>query len=171
MRRNQNPDPDIERPYQYRCGTLASCRKSSPDSACRSVIAQRNVYQELWTDNLAIDTSDYILLTVPDPRGNGQTLPVYNLPANKFGLVNELDTNSSLNTRIVSGRRRVRQRALPGRRLAQRGDVDGALDLGHLRGREPEQPAVLRSVALRHAAADEFQDVRRATRCHLRVCA
>ena len=64
---------------------------------------QRNIYQDLWTNNLAIQPSDYILLTVPDPRGNGELLPVYNLPPDKFGLVNELDTNSDLNRRVYRG--------------------------------------------------------------------
>ena len=81
----------------------ASSTKCAPDLPCRSPTAQRNIHEELWTDNLAIVPSDYILLSVPDPRGNGEMLPVYNLPANKFGLINELDTNSSLNTRVYRG--------------------------------------------------------------------
>jgi hypothetical protein len=102
IRRNQNMDPDVKRPYQHLwdAGIQHEVRAGF---ALSVTFAQRNVYQELWTDNLAIAPSDYILLSVPDPRGNGQTLPVYNLPANKFGLINELDTNSSLNTRVYRG--------------------------------------------------------------------
>ena len=65
--------------------------------------AQRNFYEISGPTTWRSSASDYILLTVPDPRGNGQTLPVYNLPPHKFGLVNELDTNSALNTRVYRG--------------------------------------------------------------------
>jgi hypothetical protein len=102
IRRNQNMDPDVKRPYQHLwdAGVQHEVR---PGFALSVTYAQRNIHEDLWTDNLAIVPSDYILLNVPDPRGNGQTLPVYNLPANKFGLINELDTNSSLNTRVYRG--------------------------------------------------------------------
>jgi hypothetical protein len=40
---------------------------------------------------------------VPDPRGNGQTLPVYNLAPSKLGLVNELDSTSLNNTTWYQG--------------------------------------------------------------------
>jgi hypothetical protein len=102
IRRNQNPDPNIERPYQM-LWDIGIVREIVPGFGLSVSFAQRNVYKELWTDNLAINSSDYILLSVPDPRGNGETLPVYNLPANKFGLVDELDSNSSLNTRFYRG--------------------------------------------------------------------
>ena len=69
-----------------------------------AVSYNRRSYEELiWTDNLAISHSDYTLLTTPDPRGNGELLPVYNLDRAKLGLVNELDTNSNLNTRVYNG--------------------------------------------------------------------
>jgi hypothetical protein len=43
------------------------------------------------------------LVNIPDPRGNGQTLPVYNLSRAKLGLINELDTNSDQNRRVYKG--------------------------------------------------------------------
>jgi hypothetical protein len=47
---------------------------------------------------LVIDpVTDYTLVTVADPRGNGQLLPVYNLARGKLGLVDDLDSNSSNN--------------------------------------------------------------------------
>jgi hypothetical protein len=64
---------------------------------------RRTFHELIWTDNLAISHDDYALLSVPDPRGNGQTLPVYNLDRTKQGLVDELDTNSSDNTRAYNG--------------------------------------------------------------------
>jgi hypothetical protein len=53
--------------------------------------------------NLALAPSDYTLINVPDPRGNGQLLPVYSIVASKFGQVNLLDTNSANNTQVYSG--------------------------------------------------------------------
>jgi hypothetical protein len=64
---------------------------------------RRSFYNMSWTDNLAINASDYTLLNVVDPRGNGQTLPVYNLAASKLGQVNELNANSTDNTRVYNG--------------------------------------------------------------------
>jgi hypothetical protein len=102
VRRNQHPDPNIERPYQM-LWDFGVVREVLPGFGLAVSFAQRNVYQDIWTNNLAVNPSDYILLTVPDPRGNGELLPVYNLPPDKFGLVNELDTNSDLNSRVYRG--------------------------------------------------------------------
>lgn len=52
-----------------------------------------------WTENRATAFSDYTLLSVPDPRGNGQTLPVYNISAAKQAARNQFDevsTNSAM---------------------------------------------------------------------------
>jgi hypothetical protein len=66
---------------------------------------KRSYYDFHWTDNLAVAPSDYILYTVPDPRPDraGQVLPVYSVRSAVFGLVDELDTNSSNNTRVYNG--------------------------------------------------------------------
>ena len=102
VRRNQNADPDIQRPYQL-LGDIGIQHELMPGLAV-AVSYNRRSYEELvWTDNLAISHSDYTLLTTPDPRGNGELLPVYNLDRAKLGLVNELDTNSDLNTRVYNG--------------------------------------------------------------------
>jgi hypothetical protein len=102
VRRNQNADPDIQRPYQW-LGDIGIQHELMPGLAV-AVSYNRRSYEELiWTDNLAISHSDYTLLTTPDPRGNGELLPVYNLDRAKLGLVNELDTNSNLNTRVYNG--------------------------------------------------------------------
>src|SRR6185295_13970844 len=42
------------------------------------------------------------IITIADPRGNGETIPVYSLDRNKLSLVNELDTVSG-NTRTYNG--------------------------------------------------------------------
>jgi hypothetical protein len=102
VRRNQNADPDLKRPYQH-LWDVGVQHEVRPGFAVAVLFTQRRVYLETWTDNLALQPSDYILLSVPDPRGSGQVLPVYNLPPAKFGLVDELDTNSENNIRSYRG--------------------------------------------------------------------
>ena len=102
VRRNQNADPDIQRPYQL-LGDIGIQHELRPGLAV-AIGYNRRTYEELiWTDNLAISHSDYTLLTTPDPRGNGELLPVYNLDRAKQGQVNELDTNSDQNSRVYNG--------------------------------------------------------------------
>jgi hypothetical protein len=102
VRRNQNADPDIQRPYQL-LGDIGIQHELRPGLAVALSYNRRSYEELIWTDNLAISHSDYTLLTTPDPRGNGELLPVYNLDRAKLGLVNELDTNSSMNTRVYDG--------------------------------------------------------------------
>jgi len=101
-RRNQNADPDINRPYQW-LGDIGIQHELRPGLAVAVGYNRRSYKELIWTDNLAISHSDYTLLTTPDPRGNGEPLPVYNLDRAKLGLVNELDTNSGVNTRVYNG--------------------------------------------------------------------
>jgi hypothetical protein len=102
IRRNQNPDPDIKRPYQrvWDVGIQHELLKNLSVSASYN---QRSFYNIIWTDNLAIAPSDYAVILIPDPRGNGEMIPVYNVSNSVFGRVNELDTNSSNNTRAYRG--------------------------------------------------------------------
>ena len=102
IRRNQNPDPDIKRPYQW-VGDIGVQHELLRGLAVAVSYNRRSFGNLVWTNNLAIDPGDYTLITVPDPRGNGQTLSLYNASPTKFGLVNELDTNSSDNTRVYNG--------------------------------------------------------------------
>ena len=106
----------------------------------------RRSYEELiWTDNLAISHSDYTLLTTPDPRGNGELLPVYNLDRAKLGLVNELDTNSDVNTRVYNGFDVSFNYRLPKGGTIFGGTSTGHVIVGDLSGRRSQQPAVLRA--------------------------
>lgn len=102
IRRNQNPDPDIRRPYQrvWDVGIQHELLKNLSVSASYN---QRSFYNIIWTENLAIPFSEYTLLSIPDPRGNGQQLPVFNVSRSAFGQVNELDSNSNNNTRAYKG--------------------------------------------------------------------
>ena len=48
---------------------------------------QRSFNQLQWATNLAVKMSDYTIINVADPRGNGQFLPVYSISPSKFGQV------------------------------------------------------------------------------------
>jgi len=102
VRRDRNPDPDIERPYQM-LWDAAVQHEVLPGVGVSVSFAQRSFYEQHWTDNLALQPGDYQILTVPDPRGGGPALPVYSIARDKFGLVDELDTNSAANSRMYRG--------------------------------------------------------------------
>lgn len=103
IRRNQNPDPSIKRPYQF-VGDIGVQHQLLPGLGLSVSFDYRKFYNTIWTTNLALNLpADYTLLSVADPRGNGGTLPVYNLAASKLGLINELDANSTANTTWYKG--------------------------------------------------------------------
>jgi hypothetical protein len=69
---------------------------------------RRDYHRIIWTENLAVPVSDrateYTAVVIPDPRGNGQTIAIYNI--NRPYAVrplNELDRNSANNTRLYNG--------------------------------------------------------------------
>jgi hypothetical protein len=102
VRRNINPDPGIKRPYQilYNAGV----QHQLLGSLSLSVNYYRREYHDItYTTNLAVPLSAYTLVNITDPRGNGQTLPVYNLNPANLGLVNELDTTSPNNRITYNG--------------------------------------------------------------------
>lgn len=102
VRRNINPDPDLKRPYQVLYNAGVQHQLLSRLSV--SVNYFRREYKNMvYTTNLAVPLTAYNLVTIPDPRGNGQTLPVYNLQRPFLGQVNELDTTSPNNWRHYSG--------------------------------------------------------------------
>jgi hypothetical protein len=102
VRRNQNPDPNIKRPYQ-RVWDIGIQHEIVRGLAVSVSYNQRNFYNIIWTQNLSIPYSQYTVVTIADPQGNGGTIPVYNVNRSVFGQVNELDTNSSINTRVYKG--------------------------------------------------------------------
>ena len=102
VRRNQNADPDIRRPYQV-VGDIGVQHELLRGLGVSVSYNQRSFHNITWTDNLAVAHSDYALLTVPDPRGSGPPLPVYSVSPQKFGLVDELDSHSTENTRVYRG--------------------------------------------------------------------
>lgn len=56
-----------------------------------------------WTNNTLVTADDYTLVNVADPRGNGQTIPVYNLSRTKVGQVLNVDSNSDENKTLYNG--------------------------------------------------------------------
>ena len=54
-------------------------------------------------DNTLVDSSDYSPLTIADPRGNGETITIYNLDRAKLGLTNPVDYNSKENREWWNG--------------------------------------------------------------------
>lgn len=99
---SQTPAPGIERPYQVE--TNASVQRELIPGTSVTVSYFRRDYKNLiWSDNLLIDPSDYTLFNLPDPRNNGQTVPIYNLNPAKASAVSLLDQNSSENYRKYSG--------------------------------------------------------------------
>jgi hypothetical protein len=102
VRRNINPDPSIKRPFQilYNVGV----QQQLLNTLSVSVNYYRREYHDMtFTTNLAVPLTAYTLVNIPDPRGNGQTLPVYNLNPAYLGLVNELDATSPSNTITYNG--------------------------------------------------------------------
>ena len=102
VRRNQNPDPGIKRPYQ-RVWDIGLQHEITKGLAVSVSYNQRSFYNIIWTQNLSVPYSQYTPVTIADPQGNGQTITVYNVNRAVFGLVNELDTNSNTNTRVYKG--------------------------------------------------------------------
>jgi hypothetical protein len=102
VRRNQNPDPAIKRPYQ-RVWDVGIQHEIVRGLAVSVSYNQRSFYNIIWTQNLSIPSSQYTPVLIPDPSVSGQTITVYNVNRAVFGLVNELDTNSSTNTRVYKG--------------------------------------------------------------------
>jgi hypothetical protein len=102
VRRNINPDPAMKRPYQilYNLGVQQQLMTGVSVSAN---YYRREYHNLVYTTNLAVPLSAYDPVTLPDPRGNGQTLPIYNLERPFLGLVNELDTTSPNNWRHYNG--------------------------------------------------------------------
>jgi hypothetical protein len=102
VRRNVNPDPNMKRPYQllYNLGVTHQLLSRLSVSANY----YRREYKDMvYTVNLAVPLTAYDLVNIPDPRGNGQTLPIYNLQRPFLGLVNELETTSPNNWRHYNG--------------------------------------------------------------------
>jgi hypothetical protein len=97
-----NPDPNQKRPYTL-LYSVGVDRELAARVGLSASYNRRTFHRVLWTENLATTFADYTLITIADPRNNGQTLPVYNLNRAKLGLVDGLETNTDNNHRVYNG--------------------------------------------------------------------
>ena len=102
QRSSRNMDPGLKRGYQM-VWNVGVSHEVIGGLGLSVSYHQRDYYRLNLLRNLAIPAEQYTLLAVPDPRGNGETLPVYSINRGVFGLVDELDTNSEHNTRAWRG--------------------------------------------------------------------
>jgi len=102
IRRNQNPDPDIKRPYQW-VWDIGLQHEVLKGLAVTVSYNQRSFYNIAYTTNLAIPVDSYTSTTVANPQVAGATVPIYNADRTRFGQINELDTSSGNNTRVFKG--------------------------------------------------------------------
>jgi hypothetical protein len=56
-----------------------------------------------WTDNILVSPEDYTIVPVVNPLDPSETIPIYNLNANKRGQVQQVDRNSDRNQRTYNG--------------------------------------------------------------------
>jgi hypothetical protein len=95
-------DPDIKRTYNM-IYNVAVQHEIFPRVSLTASYYHRAYYNLFWTNNLATTFDDFTLVRIRDPRGNGGTIPIYNLNSNKVGAVNNFDTSSNENTRRYDG--------------------------------------------------------------------
>jgi hypothetical protein len=102
-RRNRNPSPDLERPFQmvYNAGIIQELR---PGLGVAVNYFRREFHAISYTSSLSIPLSAYTPFQIPDPRANGETIPVYNVnPAALSAPTNELDVTSANNRSAYNG--------------------------------------------------------------------
>ncbi len=102
VRLNRRPDPDTYRPYDYLYNVSADQELASGVSVSVGYNRREGI-GALWTDNLSYDPDDYQLLSVADPRGNGQVLPVYQIIPGRVASLNEFVDKNSANRRTYDG--------------------------------------------------------------------
>jgi hypothetical protein len=90
----QDFDPDIKRPYQIETNASVQ-REIVPGTSVTFSYFRRDYKNLIWSDNLAVNPSDYTLFNLPSPLNDGTTIPVYNLNPAKSTAVNILDSNSN----------------------------------------------------------------------------
>ena len=54
-------------------------------------------------DNLATTHADYSIIPIADPRGNGETIPIYSIARSKLGVIDNHRFNSTENGRKYHG--------------------------------------------------------------------
>ncbi|MDR1988678.1 MAG: carboxypeptidase regulatory-like domain-containing protein [Acidobacteriaceae bacterium] len=102
VRPSRDFDPNIQRPFQYEMNASIQ-RQIVPGTSVTVSYLRRDYRNLIWSDNLAVSSSDYTPYTVPNPIDPSQTVTIYDLNPAKASAVNILDRNSSLNSRVYSG--------------------------------------------------------------------
>jgi len=97
VRRNRNPDPALQRPYQM-VYNASLTRELKPGLGLSLNYYHRKYYDILYTRDLVKPLSAYTPHQIPDPRGNGQSLTVYNIDPTALLSLNEVDSTSPNNT-------------------------------------------------------------------------
>jgi hypothetical protein len=93
--------PDIKRPFQYEMNASLQ-REVVPGTSVTFSYFRRDYRNMIWSDNVAIDPSDYTKYTVQNPYDPTKTVDIYNLNPAKSTAFNLLDQNST-NTRVYTG--------------------------------------------------------------------
>jgi hypothetical protein len=102
-RRNKNPDPNLDRPYQmvYNAGVTQELR---PGVGVAVNYFRREFHAITYTNSLSVPFSAYTPFQIPDPRNNGDSMTVYNVSTAALGApTNELDTTSANNKTTYNG--------------------------------------------------------------------
>jgi hypothetical protein len=102
QRSSRNMDPDLQRPYQM-VWNLALNHELVSNVGVAVTYTQRHFYRLNLLRNRAIPLNEYTLFQVPDPRSTGEMLPVYSINRSVFGLVDQIDTNSTENSQVYRG--------------------------------------------------------------------
>ena len=101
IRQNEYPDPNIKRPFE-----MEYVVKIDHQLAQRVAVSggyyRRGFHRLIKSRNLSTSLSDYSPLTITSPL-NGEAITIYSISPTKLGLVNILDTNSTLNTQTYNG--------------------------------------------------------------------
>ncbi len=100
-RRNQVFDPNIKRPFQYEMNVSVQ-RELIPGTSVTFAYRRRDYRNLIWSDNTAIDPSDYTKYTVQNPYDTSKTVDIYNLNPAKATALALLDQNSE-NRRYYNG--------------------------------------------------------------------
>ena len=104
--RNRRPAPGIRRPYQV-LGNVGIQHELRTGLAVSVAYFRREYKRMFWTKSLVIPPeafgTGYTQVGIPDPRGNGETVTVYNLNRQFLGQVDELDLNSENNFWTYNG--------------------------------------------------------------------
>ena len=95
-------DPNLERSYNtlYNVGVQ---HQLFPRMSVSAAFYHRRFSGLRWTDNVLTTHADYTIVNIPDPRGNGETIPIYNLNPAKLGQVSNVESNSPENRTVYNG--------------------------------------------------------------------